>query len=299
MLSLLLPPTLVGLLAGAVLILSVTVAGLCFLPFVVLKWLVPVPGFQRACKELMFGIARQWATFNHLVYRLMYPINWEIDVRGTLDPQRSYLLIGNHQSWIDILLVFDQFTRRTPPVCFFLKRELLWMPVIGWACWAMDFPFMRRSGMAGDLETTRRFCERFRDHPVTVVNFAEGTRFSEEKRLSKRSPYRHLLRPKTAGIAYTLDAMGDQFAGVIDVTIAYRASRHPPLWSFLIGEQTDLAITIDVLPVPQELIGGDYATDRAFRERFQTWLNGMWQRKDARLERLINRPAAAAKPRTT
>ena len=299
MLSLLLPPTLVGLLAGALLILSVTVAGLLFLPFVVLKLLVPVPAFQRACKDLMFRIPRQWAAFNRLVYRLMYPVAWEIDVRGTFDPKRSYLLIGNHQSWIDILLVFDQFTRRTPPLCFFLKRELLWMPVIGWACWAMDFPFMTRTGMAGDLETTRRFCDRFRDHPVTVVNFAEGTRFSEEKRVSKRSPYRHLLRPKTAGIAFTLDAMGDQFAGIIDVTIAYRSSRHAPLWSFLIGEQTDLAITIDVLPVPTELIGGNYAADKAFRERFQTWLNGIWERKDARLERLINRPAAAAKPRTT
>jgi 1-acyl-sn-glycerol-3-phosphate acyltransferase len=299
MLSLLLPPTLVGLLAGALLILSVTVAGLLYLPFVVLKLLVPVPAFQRACKELMFGIARHWASANRVIYRLMYPVAWEIDVRGTFDPKRSYLLIGNHQSWIDILLVFDQFTRRTPPLCFFLKRELLWMPVIGWACWAMDFPFMTRTGMAGDLETTRRFCDRFRDHPVTVVNFAEGTRFSEEKRVSKRSPYRHLLRPKTAGIAFTLDAMGDQFAGIIDVTIAYRSSRHAPLWSFLIGEQTDLAITIDVLPVPTELIGGNYAADKAFRERFQTWLNGIWQRKDARLERLINRPAAAAKPRMT
>jgi 1-acyl-sn-glycerol-3-phosphate acyltransferase len=299
MLSLLLPPTLVGVLAGILLVLSVTVAGLLFVPFVALKLLVPVPAFQRACKELMFGIARHWASANRVIYRLMYPVAWEIDVRGTFDPQRSYLLIGNHQSWIDILLVFDQFTRRTPPLCFFLKRELLWMPVIGWACWAMDFPFMNRSGMASDLETTRRFCERFRDHPVTVVNFAEGTRFSEEKRLSKRSPYRHLLRPKTAGIAFTLDAMGDQFAGIIDVTIAYRHSRHAPLWSFLIGEQTDLAIHIDVLPVPRDLIGGDYAGDKAFRERFQTWLNGVWQRKDARLERLINRPAAAAKPRTT
>lgn len=300
MLSLLLPPTLVGLLAGVVLVLAVTATGLLFLPFVVLKLLVPVPAFQRACKELMFGIARQWAAFNRLVYRLMYPVAWEIEVHGTFDPHTSYLLIGNHQSWIDILLVFDQFTRRTPPLCFFLKRELLWMPVIGWACWAMDFPFMSRAGLAGDLETTRRFCERFRNHPVTVVNFTEGTRFSEEKRVGKRSPYRHLLRPKTAGIAFTLEAMGDQFAGIIDVTIAYRPSRHAPLWSFLIGEQTDLAIHIDVMPVPGELIGGDYANDKAFRERFQSWLNGLWQRKDARLDRMINRrPAAAAKPRTT
>ena len=298
MLSLLLPPTLVGLLAGAVLVLAVTVAGLLFLPFVVLKLLVPVPAFQRACKEVMFGIARSWAAFNRLVYRLMYPVNWEIDVRGTLDPNRSYLLIGNHQSWIDILLTFDQFTRRTRPLCFFLKRELLWMPVIGWACWAMDFPFMSRRSHRGDLAATRTFCERFKDQPVTVANFAEGTRFSEAKRVERNSPYRHLLRPKAGGMALTLGAMGEQFAGIIDLTIAYRPSRHAPVWSFLIGEQTDLAIQIDVLPVPPELLGGDYS-DPEFRERFQTWLNALWTRKDAWLERMINRPAAAARARTT
>jgi hypothetical protein len=108
-----------------------------------------------------------------------------------------------------------------------------------------------------------------------------------------------MLRPKAAGLAFTLDAMGEQFAGIVDVTIAYRPSKHPVLWSFLIGEQTELAIHIEVLPVPAELMGGDYAGDRAFRERFQNWLNGLWRRKDARLERLINRPAAAARPRTT
>jgi 1-acyl-sn-glycerol-3-phosphate acyltransferase len=299
MLSLLLPPSLVGLVAGAMLILSVTTAGTLFIPFIVLKLLVPIPAFQRACTEVMFAIGRQWAAFNHVIYRLLYPVAWEIDVRGALDPGRSYLLVSNHQSIIDILLVFDQFSHRTPPLCFFLKRELIWMPVIGWACWGMDFPFMNRAGLASDVETTRKFCARFRYRPVTVVNFAEGTRFSEAKRVGKRSPYRHLLRPKAAGLSYTLNAMGEQFAGVIDVTIAYRPTRHPLAWSFLIGEQTELAVHIDVLPVPAELVAGDYSGDRAFRERFHQWLNVLWQRKDARLEAMVNRPAAAARPRMT
>jgi 1-acyl-sn-glycerol-3-phosphate acyltransferase len=300
MLSVLLPPSLVGLLAGAVLSLSTLTAFLLFTPFIAIKLLVPVAGVRRACTDVLFWIARHWSAFNHVVYRLMYPVAWEIDVRGEFDPGRSYLLVSNHQSWIDILLAFDQFHTRTPPLCFFLKRELLWVPVIGAACWAMDFPFMSRRSQRADLEATRRFCERFRDHPVTVANFAEGTRFSEEKRLTNRSPYRHLLRPKAAGIAFTLDAMAEQFAGIIDVTIAYRPSKHPVLWSFLIGEQTELAIHIDVLPVPAELMAGNYSEDKVFRERFHAWLNTLWQRKDARLERMINRrPAAAPKPRTT
>ena len=299
MLSLLLPPTLTGLLAGAALIVGTVVAGTLFIPFTLFKALVPIPAFRRAVTEVFFAIARQWASFNRLIYRLMYPISWEIDVRGALDPHKSYLLIGNHQSLIDILLVFDQFTHRTPPLCFFLKRELIWVPVIGWACWAMDYPFMSRRSHRADLEATRKFCERFRDHPVTVVNFAEGTRFSEAKRVARNSPYRHLLRPKAGGMALTLDAMGEQFAGIIDVTIAYRPSKYPPVWSFLIGEQASLAVQIDVLPVPQELLGGDYS-DPKFRERFQVWLNALWTRKDAWLERTINRRLrAAARPRTT
>lgn len=308
MLSLLLPPSLAGLIAGAILIASTIAAFLCIVPFMLLKLLLPIPAFRRACTEVMFAIARHWAMFNQAFYRLMYPLAWDIDVRGTLDPGRSYLLVCNHQSIIDILLLFDQFHRRTPPLTFFLKRELLWVPVIGLACWAMDFPFMKRHTReqlarnpelkGDDLRTTRAFCERFRNQPITVVNFAEGTRFSEAKRAAQPSPHRYLLRPKSAGLAFTLAAMGEQFDGIIDVTIAYRPSRYPIVWSFLIGEQANLAMHIDVRPVPEELLAGNYQDDPEFRARFQGWVNALWARKDARLERMITRRPAAA-PRAT
>jgi 1-acyl-sn-glycerol-3-phosphate acyltransferase len=310
MLSLLLPPSLAGLIAGAILIAGVIAAFLALLPFIALKALVPIPALRRACTEVMFAIARQWAAFNRAFYRLMYPVAWEIDLRGRLDPDRSYLLICNHQSIIDILLLFDQFHRRTPPLVFFLKRELIWVPVIGLACWAMDFPFMKRHSReelarhpelkGDDLRTTRAFCERFRDQPITVVNFAEGTRFSEAKRIAQPSPHRHLLRPKSAGLAFTLAAMGEQFDGIIDVTIAYRPSRYPIVWSFLTGEQAQLAMHIDVRPVPEDLLVGDYQDDPEYRARFQSWVNALWTRKDARLEQMVGRrPATAPRARTT
>jgi 1-acyl-sn-glycerol-3-phosphate acyltransferase len=307
MLAALLPPTLLGLVAGAVLIGGMIGAFLLFIPLMVLKALLPVTAVRRACTELMFAIVRQWGAFNRVACRVLYPVQWDVEVRGEFVPGASYLLVCNHQSWIDILLLVEQLAHRVPPLCFFLKRELLWMPVIGQACWAMDFPFMKRhtreeierdpSLRDEDLKTTRAFCERFRTQPVTVVNFVEGTRFSEHKRIARRSPYRHLLRPKAAGLSFTLNAMGDQMAGLVDVTIAYRPSRHPPVWSFLIGEQTHLAIRVDVLPLPEDLLHGDYQNDAAFRTRFQDWINTLWARKDARLEHLINGRAAGA-PRT-
>ena len=310
MISLLLPPSLVAVIGFLALITTPVVGFLALMPFALLKFLVPHRGWRHACSELAVAGAQLWVVLNRLVFRLLYPVAWEVELPATLDPNRSYLLVCNHQSWIDILLLAEVFHRRTPFPRFFLKRELIWVPVIGLGCWAMEMPFMKRHSKESlkanpalkheDLETTRAFCERYREMPVTVVNFVEGTRFTEAKRIARESPYRHLLRPKSAGARVALDAMGDQFAGILNVTIAYRPSKHPVLWSFLTGEQNRLALHAEVLPVPAEVMNGDYDNDAEFRARFQTWLNGIWQRKDARLERMINRrPQGAPRPRTT
>src|SRR3546814_19752519 len=86
-----------------------------------------------------------WVSANKLVFRLLHAVQWQIDIRTPLDPTRNYLLISNHQSWADILLLFDILHGRVPFPRFFLQHQLLYVPVIGMACWAMDFPFLRRS----------------------------------------------------------------------------------------------------------------------------------------------------------
>ncbi|TXH06043.1 MAG: acyltransferase [Nevskiaceae bacterium] len=278
-------------------ILGTTITVFAFLLPAILLKLIPYPPLQRGCSRYCVGVAGQWAAANQLLIRLLHPTQWQIDLRGRLDPRRSYLLVCNHQSWADILILFDFCHGRVPLPRFFLKWELIYVPIIGVGCWAMDFPFMKRHSKAAiaanpalrfeDLETTRRSCEIFKTEPVTVVNFLEGTRFNEAKRIAKQSPYRHLLRPKAAGLSFALNAMGEQFAGIIDVTLAYRPTRRKWLWwSWFCGEQDDLALHVDVLPVPQDLMHGDYEGDPEFRARFQAWVNDLWARKDARLGRL-------------
>jgi 1-acyl-sn-glycerol-3-phosphate acyltransferase len=164
----------------------------------------------------------------------------------------------------------------------------------------MDFPFMKRHSREAiaanpalrneDLETTRRACEIYKTEPVTVVNFLEGTRFNEAKRIAKKSPYRHLLRPKSAGMAFALNALGDQFAGIIDVTLAYRPTTKYLWWSWLCGEQDTLCLHVDVRPIPTDLIHGNYDSDPEYRARFQSWVNDLWEQKDRRLGRLLDQP---------
>ena len=52
-----------------------------------------------------------------------------------------------------------------------------------------------------DIEATRKSCERYKDEPITLINFIEGTRFTPEKHAVQRSPYQHLLKPKAGGLA--------------------------------------------------------------------------------------------------
>ena len=298
MVSMLLPPWVIGVLT----VLTMTVAlffwAIVMLPGILLK-LVPVHAVQRAAARYCVWCARQWVASNQLIFRALHDLPspaayGEVDFQGALDPRKSYLLLSNHQSWADILILFDVFHGRTPFLRFFLKRDLIWLPIIGLVCWAMDFPFMTRRSSAADREATRKACAVYREDPVTVVNFLEGTRFTEAKRRDKNSPYRRLLRPKSGGLAFTLDAMGEQFAGVLDVTLCYQPTGRVMVWSWLCGEQAHVRLEVDLIPVPPELLHGDYAQDAAYRERIQAWVNGLWQRKDARLEALNSRPPMPA-----
>ena len=302
MFSILLPAPVVGALTFILMIGAVLFwGGAMIMPAALVK-LIPYPPLRRACSRWAVAMASGFAATTQMIYRLLHPTQWQLDIRAQLDPKKNYLLVCNHQSWTDILILFDVLHRRVPLPRFFLKQQLMYVPIIGIGCWAMDFPFMKRHSREAiaanpalrneDLEATRRACEIYKTEPVVLVNFLEGTRFTEAKRVQKQSPHRHLLRPKAAGMSFTLNAMGEQFDGIIDMTIAYNPTKKPLLWSWLSGDQDNLALHLDLLPIPPELMHGDYDSDARFRERFQHWVNELWQRKDARLERMLDQLSA-------
>ena len=178
---------------------------------------------------------------------------------------------------------------------FFLKQELIWVPVIGLCWWALDFPFMKRYSKAylakhpekkgQDTLTTRKACEKFRDVPVAVFNFLEGTRFTQAKHDQQNSPFRYLLKPKAGGIAFVLDAMGSQLKSMVNITIHYPAGS-PSFWAFLCGDVPKVVIRYQLQDIPQDFLGKDYHNDEAYRLAFQQWINQLWQEKDATLAEL-------------
>lgn len=287
-----LPAPIRGLIAS--LILALSTLFWCWPLFLtaLLKLILPIEPVQRALRTLMHGIAEIWISTNGFWIDLVGKVRWDIKGLEGFDKQHSYLVTSNHQSWVDILALQYQFNRRIPLLKFFLKQELIWVPVIGLCWWALEFPFMKRYSKeylarhpekrGKDLATTRKACERYRTNPVSVFNFLEGTRLTEAKHAEQQSPFRYLLKPRAGGIAFVLDAMGEQLSKIINVTIHYPDGR-PGFWSLLSGTVKRVVVRMHTLEIPREFIGRNYDEDQAYRQRFQEWVNQLWQEKDAEL----------------
>ena len=254
------------------------------------KALLRVRAWQPALDRVLVAIAESWIGFNSRLIDLFTATRFEVEGLETLQRRGHYLVLANHQSWVDIPVLQKVLNRRIPLLRFFLKSQLFWVPLLGIAWWALDFPFMKRypkskiaknPALAGrDLEVTRRACEKFRHIPVSVMNFVEGTRFTEAKHRAQASPFRHLLKPKAGGVAFVIGAMGEGIESVLDVTLHYDIGK--PTLIDLFGDRIGVVrVHVAERPVPAAFAGRDYETDRAFRVEFQAWLNALWREKDA------------------
>jgi len=259
------------------------------------KLVVPLPAWRGLCTRLLNVMTSSWITVNGFWIGMVRKNPWDVDIRSELSPDNWYLVTCNHQSWADIFISQQLLNRRVPQMKFFLKQELIWVPVIGLVWWALDFPFMKRYSKqylkkhpekrGKDFETTRRACAKFRHLPAAIFNFMEGTRFTPDKHQRQSSPYRHLLKPRPGGTGYVLGAMGEQLQALIDITIYYPEGV-PGFRDFLSGDKSSVKVVIDSRPLPQHLRSGDYGSDPVFRAAVQKWVNEIWQEKDELLESL-------------
>ncbi len=292
-----LPSPLVGLIASLLLLLNIFLWVPLLLFIALLKLIIPLHRMRLVIDPILLRIAENWIAGNSGWMRLTQRTEWDVQGIEGLNYHSWYLVNCNHQSWVDILVLQHLFNRRIPLLKFFLKQQLIWVPVMGLAWWALEFPFMRRHSeeflkthpeMRGkDQATTRKACEKFALIPTSVMNFMEGTRFTPAKHERQKSPYKHLLKPKAGGIALAINAMGDKFQAILDVTIVYPDGA-PNFWQFLCGKLRRVVVRVRPIPVPQQLAHGDYALDPVVREAYQQWVQQLWLAKDAQIDALSN-----------
>ena len=262
----------------------------------IVKLMIPVSGWRKFCDRVLNQIATGWIGVNNFNQRLFSRTRMKTEGLENLEQDQWYMVVANHQSWVDILLLQNIFNRKIPFLKFFLKKELIWVPIMGLCWWALEFPFMKRYSRkflekkphlkGKDLEITRKACEKFKHVPVTVMNFVEGTRFTREKHRRQKSPFKNLLRPKSGGMAFVLGAMGEQLHYILDVTIVYPHGIKS-FWDFLCGKVDEVRVSVKSMDIRSDMLG-DYFQDTKFRTQFQDWLNRQWQEKDRHIDELLS-----------
>jgi len=290
-----LPAPLRGALAFVALALNTLACAATLFPLAALRLVLPWRAARRRLDPWLNAVATGWIAGNGVWMRATQRTEWDVQGHEALPYHGWYMVTCNHQSWADIFVLQRVFNRRIPLLKFFLKHELIYVPVIGLAWWALDFPFMRRHSDAvlrrdpdkrrQDIDATRRACAKFALVPTSVMNFVEGTRFTAAKHAAQGTPWRHLLAPKAGGLAAALEALGDQFDSLLDVTIVY-PDGVPGFWDFLCGRVPRVVVRMQRRAIPADCREGGPAQ----RRHVQRWLRVLWHEKDLQIGTLL-RPA--------
>jgi len=275
-------------------LLFINVIFWCSILFILtpIKFILPEIVVRKVMDPIFSSIAGAWISCNSGWMKLTQRTRWDIKLPNNLDPKGWYFVSSNHQSWVDIFVLQHVLNGKIPFLKFFLKQELIRVPIMGQAWWALDFPFMKRFSksylekhpeMKGkDIETTQKACAKFKHMPTSVMNFLEGTRFTPAKHEKQGAKYQHLLNPKSGGFAFALNAMGDKFQSLLDCTIVYPEGI-PSFGDFMHGKVPEVIVRIREVPIPVEFSQGDYENDPAFKLSFQNWISDLWDEKDLQI----------------
>ena len=279
---------LIGVTAFIFVLLNTLFWCIFLLSFAVLKLLLPIESWKIFFTKLIIFIGECWIFCNKAWINLLHKPKWKVNGFQKLDSKNWYLVTANHQSWADIFVLQSITNKNIPMLKFFMKDVLKWVPIIGLAWWALDMPFLKRytkdqleknPKLRGrDIEQMKKSFGRYSRYPVSIFSFAEGTRFTEDKKLKQKSPYQKLLLPKTGGIALALSTM-PYIKSFINFTIKYD-SEHRTFWKFLCGKMNDVTVEVEIIEIPESFFGNDYLNDESFRQEIKGWLNQIWLKKD-------------------
>ncbi len=144
----------------------VAVSSVLLFPVALVIWALTAPFDRR--RVLLHRFTCWWAS----LYTWLNPL-WPVTVRGRerMDSRTTYVMVANHLSLLDILVLFRLFRHFT----WVSKIENFKVPFIGWNMWLNGYIPLRR----GDRDSIARMmvaCERAIVRGESVMMFPEGTR---------------------------------------------------------------------------------------------------------------------------
>jgi len=282
----------IGKLFGiATLLILVVTTVICSVPVFligILK-LFPHQPWRVFCTKQIDKIAMIWIAFNNFYLDTFNPTTVEVTGLSELQPKSWYLIVANHQSWLDIIVLQRLFNRKIPVLKFFIKDQLKWIPLLGFSWWAMGCPFMKRYSKeylakhphkkGTDTKAAQKALKILKESPSTLMSFIEGTRYTAQKKIQQASPYEHLLKPKAGGVGTVISAMAEKINHLIDVTIVYSDPNYS-VWDFLCHRVIAIKIHVRQLPIPAQFLTPVLQENETILKEFRTWLNQQWLEKD-------------------
>lgn len=287
-----LPPCILGCICMLLFWVNCFILPSCLFILIFFNLFIPKSRLKCGYERWLNEFPRYWGTSSMKMVQFLNGMKVEVRGAENLNRKTWYMMMANHNSFSDILLLHLAFDNRVSPLRFFMKNNLKYIPFIGQVCLVLGYPLMKRHTKSqvaknpklkgSDLEATKRACERFKKMPMTIISFPEGTRYRPEKARIRKSPFKNLLKPKAGGVAFALGAMQDCLEKIIDVTIVYDTQKPLSFLSFYGGAAKRVIVEVKEFPITEELIG-DYESNREHRVQFQAWLNQRWQEKDERI----------------
>jgi len=128
----------------------------------------------------MSAIKKSWAT------EMLKLLNVELTVVGTPMNTTPAIFVGNHISYLDIVLL----TATVPNVTFVAKRELSTWPLFGPAAKKAGTVFVDRSSLASRMRVRATLQEALVNSPRAVAIFPSGTTCLDESKPWKRGAFR-------------------------------------------------------------------------------------------------------------
>ena len=230
--------------------LFIVVTSIVLFPVAVLIWVVTVPFDRRLV------LLHQFTCFWASLYSWLNPA-WRVRIEGREKIRRgvAYVMVANHQSFLDILVLFRLFVHFK----WVSKIEMFKIPCIGWNMRLNRYIALRRGDRASVVQMFQA-CARTLAEGSSVMIFPEGT----------RSATGELQRFKPGAFSLALDARAPLLPIVVEGT-----SHALPKRGFVL--QGRHAIRIRVLDeLPYATFAGlsvDELTD-AVRRRFVAELGG-------------------------
>jgi 1-acyl-sn-glycerol-3-phosphate acyltransferase len=257
-----------------------------------LKFLVTNTKAQDYLYRAMLWLYRRAVGVDHFLLNCILAIDFEISGLPLLNKNNNYLVISNHRSWADILVLQSLLVRGAPIIKFIVKREILMLPLVGWICWAYEYPFVSRHTLKfkkqtgrnnkSDLHSLNQRLANLKNHPSSIINFVEGTRYTTLKNGQEESSLANLLPPKVGGLTYILQTFGTQLDYLLDCTIAYDCEE-PIFWNLLGKQSQKVKVEVQQIPISNLLPIITSEKGSISYEQTSEWLNDLWEQKDQKL----------------